>query len=111
ALQGTLDHAIDLARVVPVATGGERDVVPYRGRDDLLVDVLHHHPDALANPVEVTRGVDSEDRHLALARLQEPQHVEQQRALAAAVRSQHDDAFALAHHEVEPTDVDLGPIR
>ena len=111
ALERALHHAIHLRRGISIAARRERHVVPYRGRDDLLLHLLQHHSDALSNPVEMPRRVDAEDRHLALARLQQTQCMEEQRALAAAVRAQDHDSFALLHDEIQAADVDLRAIR
>src|SRR5262249_41512422 len=88
----------------------EGDVVPHGRRDDLLLDVLEQHSDALANAIEVPRRLRAEHRDFAFARLEQSEHVEEQRALAAAVGAEHDHALALLDDEVEPADVDFGAV-
>jgi hypothetical protein len=105
ALERVGDLLLDLGLGVAVVARAERDVIPDRGRDDLLVGVLQQHADALADLGELPRRIHAEDADLALLGCEQAQHVVQQRALAAAIGSEDDDALAALDHEVEPAQV------
>ena len=107
ALQRLAHHLRNLGVRVSVVARGERDVVPHGGRQDLLVHVLHQHADALADPVEVARRVHAEHSDLALLRFEQPQDVEQERGLAAAVGAEDHQALPARGHEVEPAQMHL----
>ena len=107
ALKRRGHEPLDLGLGMPVAARRERHVVPHRRGDDLLLDVLEQHADALADLVEVPRRVDAEHRDVALLRLEQAEDVKQHRRLAATVGPEDDGALAALDHEVEPAQVDL----
>ena len=72
----------------PQVARGEGDVVPHRGADDLVVYALQEGGDA--RPLLGRQGVRrvTEDLHLPLLGLQQPQHEQQEGALARPVGPQ-----------------------
>ena len=102
---------LDLGIGVAVVARAERDVVPHGGRDDLLVGVLEEYADALADLGEMTRGIDAEHADDAFLRREQAEDVVEERALAAAVRPEHDHALARGDDEIQAAEVNARPVR
>ncbi len=105
-----LDHLADLCLRHTVLPRGEGDVVEHAGGQYLLVDVLQHDTDPLADTLPFASGIHTKDAHQAFLAAKQPQEVVEQRRLARAVRAQNGHALALVRDDVQTAQRDLGAV-
>ena len=107
----SIDHSGRFLPADAVIARRERDVLPYRGRQDLFLHVLQLHADPFADRAVLRRRVLAEDRDLPLVRFQQAQQMIQERGLSRSVPAQHHHPLPALHHEVEAAHVDLRGVR
>ncbi len=102
AASASCTRGLELGAAHAEVRGAERHVVVNRRHEELVVGVLEHDPDALADLAEVgLRHGQPADPHLPGAAAEDAVQVQHQGRLAGAVRAEERDPLAFADGEID----------